>query len=192
MAKTEQEIGQERVTEVFIQPLDRLGLGRPKGTPVAAFEGMKRELCARLWRLDQAGLEELGEWVLQHSETKANRWPPAALILAEAKPLLPPPWPPSDRMVAIFNHKIGRTAIANGWAPELFRRFVGAPHFPNDYSASQAFDQASPALARMKEIARRMDDGNEVSEGDRLWRIRRLEILEHCKRIRDYKSVGQA
>lgn len=187
MAKTEQKLGEARVREFFILPLERLGLGRPKGTLVAAFDGMKRELQARLWRVDEGGLHELCEWVIRHPEAKANRWPPAALILEAAKPFLPPPWPPSDRMVAIFNHRIGRDAISEGWAPELYRAFVGVTKFPNDFSADMARDDASGAMARMATLDNRVEKGVEMADGDRRWREHRLQVIEHCKRIRDYR-----
>lgn len=192
MAKTEQEIGEALVQEVFVAPLERLGLARPKGTLVADFAAMKRELCARLWRMDEGGLHELCEWVIQHPEAKANRWPPAALIIEAAKPLLPPPWPPSDRMVAIFNHKIGQAAIAGGWSPELYRRFVGVTAFPNDFAAGLVFEQAGPALARMAALQQRVAAGGVLTEGDRRWFDAREKMLVHCLRVRDHAAQRAA
>lgn len=188
MAKTEQEIGQERVVDILIRPLERLGLARPKGTPVAAFEDMKRELCARLWRLDEGALQELCEWVIQHPEAKANRFPPAPLVLEAAKPLLPPPWPPSDRMVNIFRHPIGAAALRDGWAPELFRRFVGRTDFPNEFSAKMAFEAAEPSREKMKGLEAKIAAGHALTPEEVRWRDGRLRIVAHCERIRDYVS----
>jgi hypothetical protein len=186
MAKTEQEIGQERVLDILIRPLERLGLARPKGTPVAAFEDMKRELCARLWRLHEGALQELCEWVIEHPEAKANRFPPAAAILAEAKPMLPPAWPPSDRMVKIFRHAIGAAALRDGWAPELFRRFVGRNDFPNDFSAGMALKAAGPQLEKMKGLDAKVAAGHALTPEEARWRDGRLNLIAHCERIRDY------
>lgn len=191
MPKTEQDVGEARVASILVDPLDRLGLARPKGTKAADFDGMKRELCVRLWRMDAGGLQDLCDWVLNHIEARENnRWPPAAAVLLAARPFLPPPWPPSDRMVAIFNCAIGRAAIAGGWSPELFHRFVGVTSFPDDHAANAAFRSAAAPLARLAALNAKIAAGDDISDVDRRWRDRRMEIAAYCERIRDYKPAA--
>ena len=184
----EQAEGEKRVRACLIEPLDRLGLARPKGTVVSRFEDMKRELCARLWRMDEDGLSDLLDWVIQSPSAKENRWPPAALILEKAKSVLPPPWPPSERMVRLFNHQIGQQALREGWAPELFKKYVGETGFPNQFSQQIIQSSAKEAVARFEAIRRAKAAGADVSERDARWFDRRAEKIAHCEKIRDFKS----
>lgn len=192
MEVTDQKKGEARVKELLIDPLDRLGLARPKGTLVAQFDGMKRELCARLWRLDAGGLSDLCDWVLGSQAAKENHWPPAAIILVKAKTMLPPPWPPSERMVNMFNHEIGQAALAEGWAPELYWKYVGDTAFPNKFSAQLIQSSASGAMARFARIERDKLSDMAVSEDDVRWFDRRRDLIALCEKIRDYNLARGA
>lgn len=183
----DQAKGEKAVRACLIEPLERLGLARPKGTVVARFEDMKRELCARLWRIDEGGLTDLLDWVIQSPAAKENHWPPAALILEKAKSILPPPWPPSERMVRLFNHQIGQQSLREGWAPELFKKYVGETGFPNQFSQQLIQNAAKDAVARFEAIKRDRAAGEDVSERDGRWFDLRAEKIAHCEKIRDFK-----
>jgi hypothetical protein len=187
----EQTEGEKRAWAILIQPLQDLGLGRPKGATVKQGETMLAELAKGLWRLDGEGLRDLKAWVEVHPEALANRWPPMLAILKEARRLHPEDGRPTGLQRAVFAHAIGQGAIAGGWAPELLAAIKETPRFPDsEFRLKMIRDKAEPALDRLRRLTDLEAQGRPLPEVDQAWLERRLRITDWCHKAGAAQAEG--
>ncbi|EBA08936.1 hypothetical protein [Sagittula stellata] len=188
MDEAEQRAGEARVREHLIEPLMRIGLMRPSGLKVDAFGDMQRSLCQRLAYMSAVDLEALRE-VVETNPAGAgkDRWPGGPWILDRAREISPPQPGASPLIRSVFAHRTGRSALAEGWAPELLDQVRKTRRFPNDDVCAFVRSQARGDVERAATLRRRQETGGCLSDADAAWLYRREEKEVLCQQI----AVGQ-
>jgi hypothetical protein len=184
MDSTEQKMAEKRVREILIEPLERRGLARPASLTRVQFEAMVADLCARLAYMSPANLAALEEQVAANPAGKdRDRLPIGNKILDWAAMIQPPEESVSPLMRAVFASRIGREALAEGWAPELLGNLRRVRQFPGAFAASQIRSAADEARRRMIVLEERLAAGQELHADDRAWHARRQAALAKCHEI---------
>lgn len=193
MNEKEQAAGENRVQEMLITPLEKLGLTKPGTMRLAQFETMKKELRQMLAYMQPKNLEELRDWCEAHPGGKErDRFPIALHILKEARRIEPPETGPSPLMIKVFAHPIGREALAAGWAPELLTWLKGNRAWPGNFTLSQIKAAADDPVRRLEDIEARLVRGGEVSAEESSYRDRRRAALQKCQDIADEARAQRA
>lgn len=184
MDDKEQKAGEKRVRDLLVVPLQRLGLGRPSGLTIPAFDAMCDEVCAKLAYMTDDGLAALVEVVASHPGGKArDRFPIAAILLQWAADIEPPSDSGSPLIRKVFGHDIGASAIREGWAPELLFWLKRNRQWPKQFVLSQIRDGASSEVRRMQDLDARLARGADLTPDDQSFRARRRASLDKCEAL---------
>ncbi|UWQ29904.1 hypothetical protein [Leisingera sp. M523] len=180
----EQAAGEKRVQELLIEPLEALGLQRPGGMTVAAYDVMKKELRQRLAYMGELNLQALAHQAGNMPGGKSgDRFPIAAALLKWAGAIQPPPDDASPLMRAVFSNPLGQQAMEEGWAPELLRHIRKTPLWPKPYDLRHIREQAAEAHRRIAKLDERLARELPLSDEDRSFREGRKRAAEKCQRI---------
>jgi len=191
MDSKEQADGEKRVRDVLIDPLLKLGLGRPTTVNKATFEEMLHELEMKLAYLSAESLEALREHVMERPEGKnKDRWPIALKILKAAVDIQAPEGDASPLLRKVFAHEMGRASIEQGWAPELLAHLKKDRRWPGHFTVSQIMAAASDARRRLEDIELRLSRGDEINPDDAKFRNHRRAALAKCQAIADLSGKG--
>ncbi|GAA4218571.1 hypothetical protein GGQ68_002499 [Sagittula marina] len=191
MDSAAQKAGETRVRQNLIDPLSRLGLLRPSGMKVDAFEAMQRELCQRLAYMPETHIEALRETVEDNPAGKSrDRWPAATWILDRAKEISPPSPSASPLMRALFGHAFGQQALEGGWAPELLDHVKKVRRFPTQDQCNYVQQKARDNVDRANRLKRRRDRGEALQEDDGDWLKRRETREQQCREIAEIGQGG--
>lgn len=189
MNSEEQAQGEKRVMRLLVEPLKKRGLAKPTTLTVAGFEEMIRDMCARLAYMSEASLMALEEQVAANPGGKDHdRFPIANLILSWAADIQPPGDGASPLIRAVFAHECGKTALAEGWAPELLAELRKTRRWPGTWALNAVRDAAASAVRRMRNLDADLARGEELGPVDREWRDRRIALIQRCREI----AEGQA
>lgn len=192
MDSAEQADGEKRVRRVLVEPLLRRGLAKPASLTKDMFEEMLEDLCAKLAYMTELNLGALEEEVAGLAGGKArDRFPIANVILESAGRIQPPVDDGSPLIRAVFAHRLGQDALAEGWAPELLAALRTNRKWPGPYVVRQIRDQAEAPVRHLRDIEARLARDGDLPERDRQWRDRRLAVVEKCQRIAD-AAAGKA
>jgi hypothetical protein len=184
MNSAEQAAGEARVRQLLIEPLEKLGLGRPTGLTIEKFEAMKTELAKKLAYMSALHLAALREVVETHPAGKdKTRFPVAATILGWAGQIQPPGDDASPLIRAVFASRLGQDAIAGGWSPELLEQLRRERRWPVSYTVTQIKRQAETDLRRMQDLDARLARGAAMTPAEAEFRARRQVALDKCARI---------
>lgn len=185
-----QKQGEARVKKRLIDPLIRQGLQRPGGMTVSVFQDMQRELCQKLAYMSELGLDALAEiGAGMAGGSGKDRFPIARALLEQAGRIEPPPDDGSPRIRAVFQHAVGRAAVAGGYAPELLRELKKVSTFANDYMVTMARERAAVNRGRLDQIKRQRAAGGTVSDEDLAFEAARAKADALCKQLSEI-SVG--
>lgn len=193
MNSAEQASGEKRVRERLVDPLLRLGMGRPARQTQATFEAMLNEVCAKLAYMSDNNLEALEE-VLRGlgSGPGRDRFPSALVILPEAARIQPPGDDASPLIRAVFAHEVGQRAINEGWAPELLAHLRTNRAWPGGFALKTVIEAAGPELRRLNNLEMTLSRGGDLTREDSIWRERRLARLARCREIGALTARGAA
>jgi len=184
MDSTQQAEGEARVRRGLVEPLLRRGLARPGSLTVAMFEEMLDDLCARLAYMSELSLGALEEEAAGLAGGKArDRFPISNVILERAARIQPPESDGSPLIRAVFAHRLGQDALAEGWAPELLGWLREHRKWPVAFVLRQIREGAEASLRHLRELDARLARDGDLPERDRQWRDRRLATLEKCRHI---------
>lgn len=186
MDSTEQAMGEKRVRQLLLDPLERRGLARPSTLTKAQHEDMCRDLCQRLAYMTEANLAALEEQVAANPSGKArDRLPIGNQILEWAGQIQRPEDSASPLMRAVFGNGLGTDAILEGWAPELLHFLREKRVWPTPYMVGMIKEKADAPRRRLVIIEERMSYGREPGPEDAAFRARRLAAMEKCRRVAD-------
>lgn len=152
------------VDALLLEPL--AGLPRKRGVTAAAHAEVMDRLRSRLAYMTDDNLRAIHDVVLRHAGK--GHWPDAALILAWAYNLQPPPPRQSTYARSLMRSAMGRRAADEGWAVELYRvaKKLGPP--PNRYVITQLRAKADENRRRRAKIREWIELGKETLE-ERRW-----------------------
>ena len=191
MDAREQAEGERRVKAELIEPLQRLGLGKPSTLTRAQFDVMTGELCQMLAYMSAANLQALAEVVAANPGGKdRDRFPIANKILDWARQMQEPPGDGSPLQRAVFASALGRQALDELWAPELLRQLREDRKWPGPWLVSQVKQRADEARRRLVDIEARLARGDQVSQEEAQWRSQRRAALQRCQDIRNRALEG--
>lgn len=167
-----------RVDALLIEPL--AGLPRKRGVTAAAHAETMDKLRSRLGYMTDDNLRAIHDVILRHAGK--GHWPDAALIMAWAYNLQPPPPGESTYARSLMRSAMGRRAADEGWAVELFRvaRKLGPP--PNRYVITQLVAEADEGRRRRAKIREWIELGKETLE-ERRWLERWMADLAEVEAI---------
>ncbi len=189
MDSANQAAGEKRVMALLVDKLDALGFMKPSTMKVDQFDAMRAELCAKLAYMSEVNIEALAEVAAGMGTGKArDRWPIAQKVLDRAVEIQAPPDDASPLIRSVFAHDLGRSAIEQGWAPELLRHVRRIRLFPKDYAVNQVMGEARDNVRRLRGLDQRLAGGGELSPEEMQWRDRRLAALQKC---RDIAALGE-
>lgn len=184
MDSVEQAAGEKRVRHILIEPLLRLGLGRPSTVTKAQFDVMVEEVCGKLAYMSDIKLDALKEEIAAHpAGPNKDRFWTGAKICDKAGEIDPPEDTGSPLLRAVFANPIGREAMAEGWAPELRFWLKKNRSWPGVFVVSQLRDQARENIRRLTLIEENMVAGRDVSDADLAFRHRRRAAIAKCETI---------
>lgn len=191
MEAADQKTGERNVRERLIDPLLLRGLSKPGGLTKDAFDAMLEDLCQRLAYMEPLNLDALAEQVAANPAGKdRDRLPIANRILEWAGQIQPPSDDASPLMRAVFNHGLGRDAIAEGWAPELLAHLRRFRKWPGSYEISKLREEGSGKARRLADIEMRLARDGEVNRDEADFRQRRRMAVDRCRAISE--AGGQA
>lgn len=192
MDSTEQAAGEKRVQSLLIEALERRGLARPGKLRLAQYEAMCADLRQRLAYMTERNLKALEEQVAASKEAREqDRMPIGNKILEWAGQIQPPEEGASPLMRAVFGGDLGRTAIAEGWAPELMAHLRDKRSWPTPYAVTLIREKADGPRRHMVILEERMGYGQEPGAEDRAFLARRRAAVEKCRRVADL-AAGDA
>lgn len=189
MNAEEQAEGEKRVMKFLIEPLKLRGLAKPSTLKAAEFEDTLQSMCKKLAYMSEANLAALEEQVAANPGGKdRDRFPIANVILSWAADIQPPGDGASPLIRSVFAHEIGRTALEEGWAPELLHRLKRDRRWPSNWTLKGVKDGSGDAVRRLRNLDARLARGEELTPEEVEWRNRRVAALQRC---RDIASVSQ-
>lgn len=161
--------GKARVREHLIDPLTRQGMKRAGGLTVAQHDAAMEGLAARLAYMTVENIEALAEIVSGKGAGKnKDRWPAELVICNWARQLQEPP-PSDSRFVTTYlRSRVGRQALAEGWAVELYLSIKKMGQPPNTYVIATLKQEADSNMRRRMRIADEARIGT-VAPQDRQW-----------------------
>lgn len=184
MNSQEQAEGEKRVMQLLVEPLLRRGLAKPTSQNAAKFDEMVQDMCARLAYMTESSLMALEDQVAANPAGKdRDRFPISNVILQWAAEIQPPGDGASPLLRAVFAHACGKTAIAEGWAPELLAEVRKNRRWPGAWTLKTAREGAANALRRMRDLDDRLAREGELPTSDREWRDRRTAVSQRCDEI---------
>lgn len=184
MDSESQAAGEARVRDLLVKPLLKRGLAKPGSLTRAQFEEMTGDLCARLAYMSPENLSALEEVAAGRPSGKdQDRFPIANKILEWAGQIEPPRDDASPLIRAVFNHPLGRDAVAAGWAPELLDELRRNRRWPSPFVVKTVRDTAEEQIRRLQDVERRIVRDGDVPPEQAAWRSRRLAMLDKCRRI---------
>ncbi|WP_099827402.1 hypothetical protein [Oceaniglobus indicus] len=191
MDDREQREGEARVRALLVEQLQRLGLMRPGGMTVVAFDAMLREVCQRLAYMSEAGLMALAEVMAERPGGRGgDRFPLAVTILKEAMVIEPPAEDASPLIRKVFASPVGLGALDEGYAPELMGWLRANRRWPQPFVLNQRRDEARDAVRRLEHLETRLARGEALTSDEAAWRDRRRGVLARCERARDLGMAG--
>ncbi|MBE3637478.1 hypothetical protein [Mangrovicoccus algicola] len=190
MERQEQEAGERRVRAILVEPLIRRGLKRPSDSKVAVFEEGLREMCQKLAYMSELNLAGLAEEISarpggrnQDQFWQINR------ILNRAAEIEPPSDSASPLLRAVFSNELGRSALRDGWAPELRKIVRDERRWPMEFAVMKAREAGAQNQRRMEVLARRVAQGLSIDPDDAVFLRRRQEVQARCEAL---AGEGQA
>ncbi|MCL4065328.1 hypothetical protein M3484_01895 [Pseudomonas sp. GX19020] len=161
--------GKERVRKHLIEPLTARGLKRAGGSTVAQHEATMEGLAARLAYMSSENLGALADVVERHGQGKhKDRWPSEVVICNWARQLQEPP-PSDSRFVTTYlRSRVGRQALAEGWAVELYLSIKKFGQPPNGFVIRTLKEEADASKRRRGRIETESRFGT-VAPADRQW-----------------------
>lgn len=192
MDSVEQAEGEKRVMRVLVEPLKMRGLAKPSTLTVAGFEETIQGMCKKLAYMSEASLAALEEQVAANPGGKdRDRFPIANQILSWAADIQPPGDSASPLIRAVFAHQIGRTALEEGWAPELLADLRKNRRWPNNWTLKMVREGAERSVGRLRDLEARLVRGEVLSEAEAGWRDGRVSALRRCAEISAMQSQGE-
>lgn len=152
-----------RVDRLLIEPL--AGLPRRRGVGAEAHDKMLHRLRERLAYMTDENLRGMHDLILRHA---GKGWPEEAMVKAWAFTLQLPPPQECDYARSLIRSAMGRQALAEGWAVELYdvAKRLGPP--PGKYVIRELKEAAERSQHRRKVIAENIRSGL-ASEDDKRW-----------------------
>ena len=192
MDSSEQAAGEKRVRVALIDPLLNLGLGKPSTVTAKQFDDMVSNLCQRLAYMSDLNLSALAEVVAANPGGKdQDRFPIANKILAWAGNIQSPSDSASPLIRAVFSHDLGRSAIRDGWGPELLVWLRRNRSWPRNYDITQIRDLAAQNAHRIASMDDRVARGRDVAKADLDWAAARQATLDKCVEISNSVCAGE-
>lgn len=184
MDAEEQRAGERRVRELLVEPLMRRGLGKPAHLTKDQFEAMQGDLCQRLAYMAPEMLAALEEHAAASPSGKdRDRFPIGNQILEWAALFQPPKDTASPLMRAVFAHRMGRDAMAEGWAPELLAYLRRQRRWPGAFEVRKIAEEGRSMAARLADIEMRLARDGEVRRDEAEFQRQRRAVLTRCADI---------
>lgn len=184
MEAEDQKAGERRVRALLVDPLVRRGLGKPAHLTRDQFEAMQEDLCQRLAYMAPDMLAALEEHAAASPSGKdKDRFPIGNQILEWAAQFQPPEESASPLMRAVFAHRLGRDAMAEGWAPELLFHLRRVRRWPGAFEIRKMTEEGRALATRLADIEMRLARDGEVRQDEAEFRARRRAALERCAAI---------
>lgn len=180
----EQAEGEKRVMQLLVEPLLRRGLAKPSSQNAAKFDEMVQDMCARLAYMSESSLMALEDQVAANPAGKdKDRFPISNVILQWAAEIQPSGDGASPLLRAVFDHACGKTAIAEGWAPELLAEVRKTRRWPGPWTLKTVRESAASAVRRMREFDEALARDGALPVSDSEWRDRRNAVSRRCEEI---------
>lgn len=175
--------GRAAVRAYLIEPLNLLGLMRPKGTTI---EAHKAQLSALQDRLAYLGRDNL---IILKQAIEANpvgpnmdHWPAGVVILKWASEIQAPPNEEPPIVLSWLRSVEGPKAVDGGFVVELRGWLRRNKRPPGAYVCSQLQERAQTNRTRVQRIDYDMDRC-EASEEDMAWRAGYQKAMAECLAI---------
>ena len=189
MDSAAQAIGEKRVKQFLIEPLQRRGLAKPSTLTKAQFEDMVKDLCARLAYMTDQNLQALEDQCAGNAGGKdKDRFPIANHILDWAGQIQSPESDASPLVRAVFSQALGLDALAQGWAPELLGVLKKDRRWPTPFVVGRIRERADSNIRQMRSVEGRIARGADVPANEVEWRNRRLAVIRRCQAVADLGS----
>lgn len=193
MDSAEQAIGEKRVKQFLIEPLQRRGLAKPSTLTKIQFDDMVKDLCARLAYMTDQNLSALEDQCAGNAGGKAkDRFPIGNHILDWAAQIQSPEGDGSPLVRAVFSQSLGLDALAQGWAPELLGELKKTRRWPSSFVVKGIRDRADSNMRQMRRIEDRLALNEFVPPNELDWRDRRLSVIRRCQAIADLGNQNEA
>lgn len=191
MEPNEQAAGERQVRDRLIKPLLKLGLTRPGGMTIAAFDDMCADLCQRLAYMDELSLDALCESAANMaSGSSKDRFPIAKKILDEAGEIQAPTSDDSPLLRKFFRHRLGIQALDIGYGPEIRKWMIKHRRWPGDYIIRQAEIAGSQNRMRLRRIEEKLASAEAVSDDDLQWRAARQDGQRRCEALAETRNAA--
>lgn len=183
-SKTQAE-GEKRVQEILFDQLHKIGLAKPSTVTNAQFEEMKKLVCAKLAYMSPEKLAALAEDIQNDDVViERERVPVGVKIMKMASKIQKPSTDGSPLMRAVFEDKVGREAISEGWSPELLSYLRSERRWPTGYVIKfELKKMGADNLRRLTMIEEALANGFKPSEEDLQFRQVRLAAVRKCEEI---------
>lgn len=186
MSETKAE-GEKRVDALLVEPL--AGLARKRGMSAETHEKMLGRLKSFLSYMSDENLRGMHDLILRHA-VKAV-WPDEGLIKHWAFTLQLPPPRDSSYAISLIRSAMGRQAMSEGWAVELFQiaKRIGPP--PGKYIIRELKESADKHRRRRGVIEEHIRAGSATKE-EQDWLAAWLADLTEIEAIQSAHEDGAA
>jgi hypothetical protein len=189
MDSAAQAMGEKRVKQFLIEPLERRGLAKPTALTKVQYEDMVKDLSARLAYMTDQNLQALEDQCAGNAGGKSrDRFPIANHILDWAGQIQSPGSEASPLVRAVFAAQLGLDALMGGWAPELLAELKQTRRWPAAFVVSRIRQGADGSVRQMKKLDEQLARGDVLGANEGTWRTRRLAVIRRCQDIADLGS----
>lgn len=176
-----------RVDALLLEPL--AGLKAQRGMTAEKHEKVLARLRGWLAYMSDENLRGMHDLIVRHAVKGV--WPAEGLIKHWATTLQLPPPRECDYARSLIRSAMGRQAMAEGWAVELYQiaKKIGPP--PTKYFISGLKDEAE-SNRRRRNVVRENIEAGRASAEDRAWLERWHEDMAEVEAIQSAPVEGQA
>jgi hypothetical protein len=199
MGDVKAETGRDRVRTILLEPLEPLGLARPKDLNAAAFKKMRQALVDHLAYMSAESLHLLHLTVCENLQgPNKDRWPAPAAIYGWARAIEPEPAGETELVISYLKSRAGARALQGGYLVELRTDLTKYRRPPSD-AAMKMIQERAQANARRRTIISESAAVGRASAKDLAWVEAYWELHAVCADLvnagvdaRAAKEAGQA
>lgn len=191
MQSDEQKTTIPRIRELVFEPLEELGLTRPKDMKVDQWDKAQKSICKNLAYMDQEAMLRLKLFIKANLEgPNKNRWPSPAAIYKWAGDIQPDTREELDLVVSWLQSKEGPIAIDGGYIVELRNDLRKFRRPPDEYGLRAIKSRSEQNRYKIGLINERKAV-DKASDDELRWLDGYMRVLQRCKDIVAAKGIKQ-